>query len=166
MKKPEYLFGRETFEKLHKCKTYALSEYPCDDYLFRLVDHGFIADCAPCWSDGELNGNELAIVSRTYLEQEEIDKPPAGLRVIRLPKGGLFGADDLGTPVATVITKPTPAAKALISGFLLVPVDMLPYVLSVDMGHRGYGVLVSLGYGAMPSLRDVGVDVGIVRTAK
>lgn len=124
-------FGPERFEEWAKGKpdTYAIAEL-CGDVEV-LLDHGFIADRACVWSD-ELKGHEIAIISRTYAEDDIIDNPPVGLKCIRLPPE-VMGAKDLGAAIATVITGPTKSAEFFLRACLRLPVDMLAYAIHQDM---------------------------------
>lgn len=101
--------------------------------LSRLLDHPFIADKAPVWSKGVLEGHEIAIISRTYCSRDEIDNPPNGLWCWRLPLE-IIGANDIGTPIATVITGNSPAANMLLASYTLMPVDM--FAFTVPRGYR------------------------------
>jgi len=49
----EYLFGKEHFAKWANCNTYDLSNGLTGN-LYRLLDHGFIADRAFRWGGVEL----------------------------------------------------------------------------------------------------------------
>lgn len=108
----------------------------------RLFDHGFIAAKAPVWSDGALEGSEIAIVSRTYCSDNEIDNPPDGLRCWRLPKC-VVGDNEPGIAIATVVIKQTTAANCFLTICGRLPSDMMAYAISQEMCKRGYGVLLS-----------------------
>lgn len=103
-----------------------------------LIDHAFIADCAPVWSK-ELDGHEVAIISRTYAKDELIDNPPAGLKVIRLPKE-VMGVDDLGTAIAIAITSKTKESEKVLQSFTDLPTSLLSCVISREMADDGYYV--------------------------
>jgi len=112
-------------------------------HLERLFDHGFVADRAPVWSKGVLNGNEIAIISRTYLSEEEIDNPGDGLKCWKLPKEAM-GKNINGIWIATVITKATAAADAFVCACSGLSVYLLTYVISKEMAEEGKGVLLTV----------------------
>lgn len=106
-----------------------------------LFDHGFIAARAPVWSDGALDGSEIAIISRTYCSDNEIDNPPDGLRCWRLPKV-VVGENEPGTAIATVIVRPTKAANDFLTLCGRLPSDMMPYAISQKMCRQGYAIIL------------------------
>ena len=105
--------------------------------LYPLLDHCFIVDSAPVWSKGKLDGHELAIISRTYCTDEQIDNPPKGLKTWRLPKD-VMGEKDKGTAIAIMIIDDTPEANQVLKSFLSVKTSILPHVLSSKMFAKGY----------------------------
>jgi len=131
--KEQFLFGREHFEKTFNCGTYPLSIFRGAPDIYKLVDHGFIADSACVWGRDDFENHELVIISRTYCEDEIIDNPPAGLKCVRLPDI-LMGEEDHGTAIAIAIIENTPAANELLSmGVGYLPAHMLPYLLPIEM---------------------------------
>ena len=128
----KYLFSKEHFAKIYKCNVYDLRSNYISGELSRLLDHGFIADRACCWGIKELEGHEFAVVSRTYLDDDEINNPPKGLRCFRLPNC-VTGKDDLGIAIATVIVDSTNAAKELINYYSNVPAEYLIYAIPIFM---------------------------------
>ena len=140
----EYLFGEQHFKKWGKCQTYQLNYHPRN--LASLLDHGFIADRACVWGGSELEGNEMAVISRTYCNEKEIDNPPKGLRCIYLPKETM-GKDDAGIAIATVISGPSIEAGDLLNMCLYLPVELIAVVLPLDMIEKGY--YISLQYNSL-----------------
>lgn len=141
-------FGTKLFKEKTNCNTYGLSGL-IPGYLYGLLDHGFIADAACVWNK-KLDGHELAIVSRTYCEDETIDNPPKGLKCIRL--ANVMGEDDPGTAIATVIIGATPASVDFLNACKEVPINMFPCLLSQEMAQK---------YSISLSLEDQIVKVGI-----
>jgi hypothetical protein len=139
-------FGQKYFASLFNCRTYSLGSLPWD--IYRRLDHGFIADRACVW-DKRLEGNEIAIVSRTYLPDDEIDNPPAGLRTVRLPDL-VMGKGEPGTPIATVICGNTIAAEMVLSACSYMPADMLGYAISRDMVDDGLCICLDVRYRTYP----------------
>ncbi len=112
-----------------------------------LLDHCFIADKAPVWSQGVFDGNEVAIISRTYCSDHEIDNPPEGLRCWRLPSE-VMGKDDIGTPIAVVITGNSPAANMFLASCTSMPADMLAFAVP-----RGYKIVLEQHWnGVIPTI--------------
>ena len=141
----KYLFSEEHFKTWSYCKTYPLSGvgsiYPD---IHGLLDHGFIADRAVVWGGRfthELEGHEIAFISRTYQPDSVIDNPPSGLRCIRLPKE-VMGKDDLGTAIATIITGMTPHSNDLINQCMYLPIESFSCVIPLSMQNDGYGILI------------------------
>lgn len=131
------LFSRESFIEWTRksypcspCSTYSLAmDYPHQPSYHQLFDHGFIADRACVWGGPELEGCEIAIVSRTYIPDASIDNPPKGLRCVRL----YFPTTSPGTIIATVINKATPAANVFLRLCCYLPVEMFAFCLPADL---------------------------------
>lgn len=131
-------FGEKYFKELTGCNTYRLSG-TFSGPLFNLLDHGFIANAACVWGD-DLEGHEFAIVSRTYCDEETIDNPPDGLKCVRIPWA--MGKDDPGTAIATVITKATPVANAVVNLCQDLPASLIPLLLSLGL-TEDYAIALS-----------------------
>lgn len=135
-------FGPKRFSRMFSCNTYDISGI-LSNPLQRLLDHGFVADRACVWDD-RLKGHELAVVARTYCDDDAINNPPPGLRCVRLPKA-VMGADDLGTAIAVAIVGKTDASEEVLSACTNMPADMLAYMISLDMADSGYCVALKIG---------------------
>lgn len=141
------IFGPQRFQKWSRsagkaphysgCRTYELG-WGFRSGLQHLLDHGFLADCASVWCK-DLKGSEIAIISRTYCENDEIDNPPAGLRCVRLPQA-VMGPNDIGTPIATAIVSNTTAAEEVLQACTSLPADLFAFALSRNMMRNGLGI--------------------------
>jgi len=137
---------RETFKKWAeaKCKGATVTTYPIggglsvDNGLFTgLLDHSFLADCACVWGGDDFPDSEFAVISRTYCSDEDIDNPPDGLKIVRLPKK-VRGINNCGTAIATVIIGKSKTASLIATSCAQVlPACLLPYVMSSDMNEKG-----------------------------
>lgn len=81
---------------------YPLNVCSMRDSFRRLVDHGFVTSRVLQLSeviDADVEGVEFGIVARTYLSDEELEKAPEGLRVVRLPYIAECGLPVLVYPV-------------------------------------------------------------------
>jgi hypothetical protein len=144
--KPAKIMFKNTFPgrffQWAQCKptNYGYVPWRPGDLTGFLVDHGFIVDQACVWSNGDLEGSEIAIISRTYCSDDELDNPPKGLRCWRLPVE-LIG-DDPGTGIATVITAGSPAADAFLRMSRKLPADMMAYAIPKAMRDKGFALLL------------------------
>ena len=150
-------FSETRFSQETGCNVYQLtqpmSECDAGNYPDRLLDHGFVADRACVW-DHRLEGHELAVVARTYCDDNTIDNPPDGLRCIRLDAS--VCGDDPGTAIAVVITGNTPASVAVLSACTSMPADMLAFMLPLNMVNDGYCVALKCdGFVNFPVVRIV-----------
>lgn len=117
------------------------------DCFSRLIDHGFIVDQAALYAtlagaSSDLSGHEIAIVSRTYCADDEIDNPPDGLKCVRLPDRFLGGDVESSTVIMTVIAGDTPAALAFLNCCSALPARLLGVTLSREMIDMGYRVCI------------------------
>lgn len=133
-------FGQESFSELCDCRTYELHQIARGQFD-DLVDHGFVADSACCWSE-ELDGIELVIVARTYVADDKIDNPPEGIKIVRLPDE-LMGPEECGTVIAIAVVGVSPEAENILTYFLKVPATMLAFAISRELAD-GYGYMVAL----------------------
>ena len=147
----EYLFGKEHFAKWANCNTYDLSNSlnGLIGNLGQLLDHGFIADRACVWGGVELDGHEMAIISRTYCSDNEIDNPPDGLLCIRLPNY-IMGKDDLGVAIATVITNQSEAANDYLNFCRNLPVNVFAFSIPLNLQYA-YKMLIGLDTDSLDS---------------
>jgi hypothetical protein len=134
-------FGETRFKQIFRCQTYGMRGLFKSD-LYKLLDHGFIADRACVW-DKRLKGHELAIIARTYCNDDAIDNPPDGLHCIRLDDS-VLGCDP-GTAIAVVVTEKTAAAETLLTACTGMPADMLAYMLPLSMLDEGYCIALKTG---------------------
>ncbi|MCW5597708.1 MAG: hypothetical protein KIT80_23645 [Chitinophagaceae bacterium] len=146
------VFGEELFKKLTGCNVYDLNSGVPGE-LYRLFDHGFAADRACVWGGKELEGHEIAIVSRTYCSDDEIDNPPDGLRCVRLSKK-YMGSTDIGTAIATVIVKPSEYAEMFLESLIDMPVYMFTCAIPKALHDLGYSISLKLGNERMDSFND------------
>ena len=147
-------FGQKLFTKITGADTWDFHGIGLRGSFDRLLDHGFIADRACVW-DKRLEGHEIAFVARTYNDDEMIENPPNGLRIVRLP-AKFMGQDDLGTPIAAVIEGWSHAVEDILTGCATgMPADMLAYVLSIDMINDGFVVALDTKSGVInyPAVR-------------
>lgn len=135
-------FSATRFSKELGCGTYGYLSGAFPDGLRSLLDHGFIVDRACVW-DKRLEGHEMAIVARTYCDDDAIDNPPAGLRCVRLDDSVLGG--DPGTAVAVVIVGKSAASESILTACTHIPADMFAYMIPLDMQNDGYCVVMKTG---------------------
>ncbi len=147
---------REYFISQFDCETWDICQtggYHCGlvgsaARVWSLLDHGFIVDAAPLYAKladpgSDLNGHEIAIVSRTYCTDDDIDNPPDGLKCVRLPDHFLGGDAESSTVIMTVITGNTPAALAFLNCCGALPANLLSVTLSREMIDSGYRVCLN-----------------------
>ena len=152
----KYLFGQEHFKKW-AIKQYKNSKKEAHDWkgpqtydCFSIAqpfderfDHGFFVNAVCVWGRdlgfGD-DGHEFALIARTYASKEEILNPPRGIKTYILPQDTM-GPDDLGTPIATVITGVSEISNKVLNMAQYLPVSELACVLSNDLIMSGYGVM-------------------------
>jgi hypothetical protein len=154
---PDYRFGAESFTdwvntRLGRARVDSCGAVPepdrCfgdDPFIERRLDHGFIVTGVFPWMTEHLGiargeASEVAIVSRTYLEPDAIEKTPPGVRSLVLsPDPAWWGKDECGLPIITWITAATPESEQLLQVFRYLPLHWLAYVL------QGQPVVVTPG---------------------
>lgn len=136
-------FGQTLFKELYNCDTWCMRSV--HNKLNRILDHGFIADRACIW-DPRLDGHEMAIVARTYADDDEIANPPLGLKCVRLDSE-VMGDVTAGTPIAVVVEAPTTAAEDFLGAMTDIPADMIAYAISRHMISNGYCVTLQAQHG-------------------
>ena len=138
---------RETFKKWAeaKCKGATVTTYPIGpvgggifcELFTGLLDHSFLVDCACVWGGDDFPDSEFAVISRTYCSDEDIDNPPDGLKIVRLPKK-VRGVNDCGVAIATIVIGKSEAANAIVTSCAqTLPACLIPYIMSSNMNENG-----------------------------
>lgn len=107
------------------------------DALKQLWKKGFVVNQAPVWSNGELDGNEIVIVSLATCSEVVINNPPTGISVWRFPdseKDRIFTDQNTnGVLVATMLDGIcTQTADYFLSQCLNIPAWLISYAVPAD----------------------------------
>lgn len=93
-----------------------------------ILDHGFVLHRARLFLREFVHDPpEAAIISRTYLDDRTSSLP--GIAHFDLPTHpDYWGEDEMGTPVATIITEPTKESERLLQCYSCMPIDEITSV--------------------------------------